>query len=76
MDIPWEELQPETLRSMTEEYVTRDGTDYGIAEADFQTKIRQVQKLLNSKRLKIVFDAETESCDFREVLPQGNKHQS
>jgi len=73
MDIPWEELQPETLRSMIEEYVTRDGTDYGVAEADFETKIRQVQRLLSSKKLKIVFDAETESCDFREVLSFGNK---
>lgn len=68
MDIPWQKLQPETLQSLVEEYVTRDGTDYGFQEAQYETKIRQVYTLLKSGKIKIVFDPETESCDFREVL--------
>jgi uncharacterized protein len=68
MEIPWQQIQPETLRSMIEEYVTRDGTDYGAREADFETKIRQVMRLLNLKKLRLVFDPETESCDFRDEL--------
>ena len=68
MDIPWQQLNPETLHALIEEFVTRDGTDYGATEAAHESKVRQVQKLLVDKKVKIVFDAETESCDIREVL--------
>jgi uncharacterized protein len=67
MDIPWQELQPETLRALIEEFVTRDGTDYGEREASFETKVRQVRQLLETGKIKLVFDPETESCDLREV---------
>ena len=67
MDIPWQELQPTTLRSLIEEYVTRDGTDYGAREADFESKIEQVHTLLRKGKIKIVYDAQLESCDLREV---------
>lgn len=70
MDIPWQELQPETLRALIEEFVTRDGTDYGEKEAAFETKVRQVHQLLVEGKIKIVFDPETESCDLREVKPR------
>ena len=67
MDIPWQQLEPETLRALVDEFVSRDGTDYGIREASHDTKIEQVLRLLKTGRVKVVFDAETESCDLREV---------
>lgn len=68
MDIPWQQLQPETLRSLISEYVSRDGTDYGLREASQETKIEQVNRLLKEGKVKVVFDPETESCDIREVV--------
>ena len=68
MDIPWQELKPETLRALIEEFVSRAGTDYGHQEISFDTKCEQVQRLLKSGKAKVVFDPETESCDIREVL--------
>jgi uncharacterized protein YheU (UPF0270 family) len=67
MDIPWQELQPETLHALIEEFTTRDGTDYGEREISLEAKVKQVRKLLEAGKIKIVFDAETESCDLREV---------
>jgi uncharacterized protein YheU (UPF0270 family) len=67
MDIPWQKIQPETLTALIDEFVTRDGTDYGLREANHQTKIEQVLKLIKAGKIKVVFDAETESCDLREV---------
>ena len=32
MIIPWQELEPETLRSIAESVVLREGTDYGFEE--------------------------------------------
>ena len=68
MKIPWQELKPETLEALIDEYVTRDGTDYGTQEAARETKIAQVKKLLAKGKAQIVFDPETETCDIREVI--------
>ena len=67
MDIPWQQLNSSTLLALIEEFITRDGTDYGEREASRETKIAQIQKQLEAGKIKIVFDAETESCDLREV---------
>jgi uncharacterized protein YheU (UPF0270 family) len=72
MDIPYQELQPETLRALIEEFITREGTDYGEREARHETKIEQVYTLLRAGKIKIVFDPETQSCDLRET-PVGKK---
>ena len=67
MDIPWQNLQPETIQSLIEEFVSRDGTDYGENEVDHETKVMQIRQQLLSGKIKIVFDPETESCDLREA---------
>jgi uncharacterized protein len=68
LNIPWNQLQPETLRALIEEFVSREGTDYGHREVSFEAKVEQVHRLLESGKAKVVFDPETESCDIREVL--------
>jgi uncharacterized protein len=66
MEISWEKLKPDTLRALVDEFVSRDGTDYGLKEANHETKMEQVLRLLRENKVKIVFDPETESCDIRE----------
>jgi uncharacterized protein len=68
MDIPWKELQSETLRALVEEFVSRHGTDYGMHEASFETKVSQVMRQLENGKAKVVFDPDSESCDIREVI--------
>ena len=65
MNIPWQEIQPETLRAVIEEFVSRDGTDYGLKEVSFDSKVEEVHRLLKCGKARVVFDAETESCDIR-----------
>lgn len=60
-------LQPATLRALAEEFVSREGTDYGAREVSFDAKVDQVIRLLDVGKAKVVFDPETESCDIREV---------
>lgn len=67
MDIPWQRLDPETLRALVEEFVTRDGTDYGPREISHEAKVAQVLRLIETGKVRVVFDAETESCDLREA---------
>jgi len=46
--IPINRLTPETLQGVLEEFVTRDGTDYGKAEVPLATKIRQIRYQLEA----------------------------
>jgi uncharacterized protein YheU (UPF0270 family) len=66
MEIPWQRLDPATLHRLIEEFVTRSGTDYGAEEVSHETKVAQVERLLKMGKVKIVFDAETESCNLVE----------
>ena len=68
MDIPWQSLQTETLRSLIEEFVSRDGTDYGLREASLESKVEDVHRLLRDQKAHVVFDVDTQSCDIRQVL--------
>lgn len=64
MEIPFDRLAPEILRAVIEEFVTREGTDYGDVEYSLDDKIEQVRKLLVQGKAHIVFDEASESCDI------------
>jgi len=59
--VPWKDLPPDTLTNLIEEFVTRDGTDYGDQEVATSTKVEQVRTQLKQKEAFIVFDEVTES---------------
>ncbi|MDP2521853.1 YheU family protein [Neptunomonas phycophila] len=62
MIIPAEALSPDTLNALIEEFVTRDGTDYGDHETDLATKVSQVRALLARKEVVIIFNEATEQA--------------
>ena len=62
MKIPHQQLSGDTLQTLVEEFVTRDGTDYGDAEISLEQKTTQVMRMLDNGDAVIVFDAATESC--------------
>ena len=64
LKIPYDQLNPETLNGVIEEFVTRDGTDYGEIEVSLDTKISQVLGQLKSGKAVIVFDQGTETCNI------------
>jgi uncharacterized protein YheU (UPF0270 family) len=64
-------INPETLRAVAEEFVLREGTDYGDREVSLDAKVGQVMRLLEKGKIQLVFDAETETCDLREVVELG-----
>lgn len=39
LKIPYDQLYPEALHGVIEEFVTRDGTDYGEIEISMETKV-------------------------------------
>jgi len=64
IEVPYDELSPETLQRLVEEFVTRDGTDYGARERPVEDKIADVMRQLQRREAKIVFDAESGTANI------------
>ena len=76
VELPPDALSPEALRDLVEEFVTRDGTDYGAVERGVEEKVAQVTAQLRSGEARLVFDPETETANIvlagnRELKPAG-----
>lgn len=61
VEIPKEVLSEDAIRGIVENFILREGTDYGREEAAFDTKYRQILKQLDKGDVKIFFDPNTES---------------
>ena len=62
IDVPYQQLSEDALLGLLEEYVSRDGTDYGDVEASLQDKTQQVRNMLISGTAIILFDPMQQSC--------------
>ena len=62
--LPLEQIPREPLMRLIEEFVTRDGTDYGLTECPTAEKVRQVEAQLQHKTAYVVFDEESESLNI------------
>jgi uncharacterized protein len=67
MDIPYQELEKDTLTAIIEEYISREGTDYGVQEYSLEQKVQQVMNQLTKGEVVVTFDPESESCDLQVV---------
>lgn len=65
--VPYDQLSSEALNGVIEEFVTRDGTDYGEVEIPLATKIAQVLAQLKSGMVVIVFDQKSESSTILKI---------
>lgn len=59
IEVPIEKLSEEIIDALIEEFVLREGTDYGAQEISLEKKKEQVHKQLAKGEIKIVFDFET-----------------
>ncbi|MDR0806392.1 MAG: YheU family protein [Enterobacteriaceae bacterium] len=55
MIIPYQELAPETLDSIIESFVLREGTDYGEQEKTLQQKVDDIKRQLKSGKLVLIW---------------------
>jgi uncharacterized protein YheU (UPF0270 family) len=67
MNIPFEELAVETLTAIIEEFISREGTDYGVHEISLEKKVQQVMNQLQRGEIVVTFDPESLSCDLQVV---------
>ena len=67
MIIPLNQVNPETLLSIIEAFVLREGTDYGDVECSLEQKVAQVLQQLKSGQALLVYSELHESVD---ILPR------
>lgn len=67
MQIPWDALSEQALDGLVEEFVLREGTEYGAADVSLQEKRLQVMAQLKQGLAKIVFDPDTQTTSIAQV---------
>ena len=65
MIIPHTEIPADTLEALIEEFVTRDGTDYGEHEVSTTRKVQQVMDQLERQEIFIVYSELHETCTLK-----------
>jgi len=72
MIVPANMLSDDALRGMIEEFVTRDGTDYGEQEASLSKRVDEVREQILTGKALIMFDSATETTTIipSEDLPK------
>ena len=68
MKIPYNKLQPDTLRRVIRDFVLREGTDYSHKEYEIETKIQQVLGQLKDGTAVLYFNLDDESFN---ILPKA-----
>ena len=62
--IPVNKLSSKALLGVIEEFISRNGTDYGERESSMETNVRQVRHKLEKGLAVLVFDDETETTNI------------
>lgn len=68
MIIPWQQIAPETLDSLIESFVLREGTDYGEQEKSLAQKVADVRRQLNDGEVVVVW---SELHDSVNIMPRN-----
>ena len=64
IEVPYEQIDPEALQGLIEEFVTRDGADWDNAGCTLADKVKQVVQQLKNKKVMIVFDHRTQTANI------------
>jgi uncharacterized protein len=57
-------LSPGALRRLAEEFVTRNGTDYGEVEKTLDEKVAALLRVLEAGEAAILYDAASQTFDI------------
>jgi uncharacterized protein YheU (UPF0270 family) len=64
IEVPYEQIHPDTLRNLIQEFVTRDGADWADAGCTLEDKVEQVLRQLRDKKVKVVFDLTSQTANI------------
>ncbi|MGK0445128.1 MAG: hypothetical protein ACJA1U_002068 [Bermanella sp.] len=62
--IPYTQLSQDALNGVIDDFINREGTDYGMQEYSLEQKSQQVMKQLVAGTAVIVFDHDTQTVSI------------
>ena len=62
--IPIDQLSPEALAGVIDQFISRDGSDSGHVETSFAAKRDSVHRLLKSGKALLLYDTVLETCNI------------
>ena len=65
--VPWRELSPHALRAVIEEFVLREGTDYGQQEYDLAAKVQAVRAQLERGEAVLTWHPASQSTSISPI---------
>jgi uncharacterized protein YheU (UPF0270 family) len=65
VEVPADALSREALHGVVEEFITREGTDYGAREHTFEEKRVSVLGLIAAGEVALFFDPESQTTTLR-----------
>ncbi|PLX95883.1 MAG: hypothetical protein C0619_00570 [Desulfuromonas sp.] len=64
VEVPYKQIDPDTLRRMIQEFVTRDGADWAETGCSLEEKVDQVLRQLQNRQIKVVFDLTSQTANL------------
>jgi uncharacterized protein YheU (UPF0270 family) len=64
VEVPYKRLAPDVLRALIEEFVSREGTDYGHREPTIEEKVADVMRQIERGDAKIIYDSESQTVNI------------
>lgn len=64
IDVPYEQINPQTLRRMIEEFITADWSDFGAEHSELEGKVDQVLRQLKERRAKVIYNLDTKTANI------------
>ena len=68
MIIPWDKLSASALEGIIEEFVLREGTEYGASEFSLDQKKSNVKRQLERAEVQITFNVNTKTCSIVPIV--------
>lgn len=68
IEVPYQQISASALQGLLEEFITREGTNYGEVEVSIDEQLNRAMLRLKCKEIKIMFYPDTQHCQLLEVL--------
>ena len=64
IEIQPHQISAHALNGIIENFILREGTDYGLVEVTYEKKADQIRRQIDKGEIKIVFDQSTETVSL------------
>lgn len=64
LEVPFDRLSESAQRGVIEEFVTREGTEYGLVEVSLEDKVLAVRRQIDRGEVVLLFDPRSERVNL------------